>query len=102
MDDIQKLPEECGTYYFFDDKQQLLYIGKSKNIRHRVLSHLGNTTSKRAMEMKQRIHSISYELTGSELIALLKESKEIKEQKPMYNRAQKRSSYLLGPVPRER
>ncbi len=93
---IESLPEACGTYYFFDDKQQLLYIGKSKDIRHRVLSHLGNTTSKRAMEMKQRIHSISYELTGSELIALLKESKEIKEQKPMYNRAQKRSSYYWG------
>ena len=96
VSDIEKLPEDCGTYYFFDDKQQLLYIGKSKDIRHRVLSHLGNTTSKRAMEMKQRIHSISYELTGSELIALLKESKEIKEQKPMYNRAQKRSSYYWG------
>ncbi len=63
-----------------DDKQQLLYIGKSKNIRHRVLSHLGNITSKRAMEMKQRIHSIGHELTGSELIALLKESREIKDQ----------------------
>lgn len=96
VEDIQNLPEDCGTYYFFDDKQQLLYIGKSKNIRHRVLSHLGNATSKRAIEMKQRIHSISYELTGSELIALLKESREIKEQKPMYNRAQKRSSFYWG------
>ena len=96
VEDIESLPEACGTYYFFDDKQQLLYIGKSKDIRHRVLSHLGNTTSKRALEMKERIHSISYELTGSELIALLKESKEIKEQKPMYNRAQKRSSYYWG------
>lgn len=96
VEDIQNLPEDCGTYYFFDDKQQLLYIGKSKNIRHRVLSHLGNATSKRAIEMKQKIHSISYELTGSELIALLKESKEIKEQKPIYNRAQKRSSFYWG------
>jgi DNA polymerase-3 subunit epsilon len=99
VEDIQKLPEECGTYYFFDDQQQLLYIGKSKDIRHRVLSHLGNTTTKRALEMKQRIHSISYELTGSELIALLKESREIKEQKPRYNRAQKRTSSYWGLYP---
>jgi DNA polymerase-3 subunit epsilon len=99
VDDIQKLPEACGTYYFFDDTRQLLYIGKSKNIRHRVLSHLGNTTTKRAMELKQRIHSIGYELTGSELIALLKESKEIKDQKPRYNRAQKRSSSYWGLFP---
>ena len=98
-DNIQNLPEECGTYYFFDESQQLLYIGKSKNIRHRVLSHLGNSTTKRAMELKKRIHSISYELTGSELIALLKESKEIKDQKPRYNRAQKRTSSYWGLYP---
>ena len=49
--------------------------------------------------MKQRIHSISYELTGSELIALLKESGEIKEQKPRYNRAQRRSSSYWGLYP---
>lgn len=96
VDDIENLPEDCGTYYFFDDRQQLLYIGKSKNIKHRVLSHLGNTKSKRALEMKQRIHTISFELTGSELIALLKESREIKHEKPIYNRAQKRSSYYWG------
>ena len=99
IEDIQKLPEACGTYYFFDDTRQLLYIGKSKNIKHRVLSHLGNTSTKRAMELKQRIHSIGYELTGSELIALLKESKEIKEQKPRYNRAQKRTSSYWGLYP---
>lgn len=96
VDDIDQLPEECGTYYFFDDKRQLLYIGKSKDIRHRVLSHLGNSSSKRALEMKERIHSISFELTGSELIALLKESREIKDLKPIYNRAQKRSTFYWG------
>ncbi len=94
--DIESLPEACGTYYFYDEKKQLLYIGKSMNIRQRVLSHLGNTTSRRALEMKQRIHSVSFELTGSELIALLKESREIKELKPLYNRAQKRSLYYWG------
>ncbi|MFH0758766.1 MAG: exonuclease domain-containing protein [Bacteroidota bacterium] len=96
IQDIENLPEACGTYYFFDERQQLLYIGKSRNIRHRILSHLGNAKTRRALEMKQRIHSISYELTGSELIALLKESKEIKDQKPMYNRAQKKASFYWG------
>jgi len=43
------------------------------------------------MEMRERIASISFELTGSELIALLKESEEIKQNKPIYNRAQRRS-----------
>ena len=96
VDDIERLPEECGTYYFYDENRQLIYIGKSKDIRHRVLSHLGNTSTKKALEMKKRIHSISFELTGSELVALLKESGEIKQQKPMFNRAQKRSTYYWG------
>ena len=96
IEDITSLPEITGVYYFHDENKQLIYIGKSKNIKHRVLSHLGNTTSKRAMEMKSRIHSISYELTGSELVALIKESDEIKEYKPVYNRAQKRSSFYWG------
>lgn len=91
VEDINSLPEKAGTYYFYDENNTLLYIGKSISIRKRVLSHLGNTNSKRAMEMKERISSISYELTGSELIALLKESEEIKQNKPMYNRAQRRS-----------
>lgn len=95
-DDIQGLPESCGVYYFYDEKQNLIYIGKSKDIRHRVLSHLGNTSTKKAQEMKERIHSISFEETGSELIALLKESREIKDNKPLYNRAQKRSSSYWG------
>lgn len=96
VEDIETLPEETGTYYFLDENKQVIYIGKSKNIRHRVLSHLGNLSSKRAIEMKARIHSISYELTGSELVALIKESEEIKDIKPLYNRAQKRTFYYWG------
>lgn len=91
VEDIEALPEKAGTYYFFDENNTLLYIGKSLSIRKRVLSHLGNSKSKRSLEMRQRIASISYELTGSELIALLKESEEIKRNKPVYNRAQRRS-----------
>lgn len=91
VEDIEALPDKAGTYYFYDEKNTLLYIGKSISIKKRVLSHLGNNGTKRATEMRERIASISYELTGSELIALLKESEEIKNNKPMYNRAQRRS-----------
>ena len=91
VEDIESLPEKAGTYYFYDDKNRLLYIGKSKSIKKRILSHLGNCEGKRAMELRERIASVSYDLTGSELIALLKESEEIKQNKPLYNRAQRRS-----------
>lgn len=96
VSDIEKLPEKTGTYYFYDENNILIYIGKSTNIRKRILSHLGNTRGKRAMEMKQRISSISFDLTGSELIALLKESAEIKQNRPLYNRAQRRQSSYWG------
>jgi DNA polymerase III subunit epsilon len=95
-DDINKIPEESGVYYFHDSEGNLLYIGKSKNIHRRILDHLGNRNSRKAMQMCEKIAGITYELTGSELIALLKESQEIKTHKPFYNRKQKRTSYPLG------
>ncbi|MBN1132647.1 MAG: GIY-YIG nuclease family protein [Bacteroidales bacterium] len=96
VEDLEHLPELAGIYYFSDENHQLIYIGKSKNIKHRVLSHLGNVSSKRAIEMRSKICSISYELTGSELVALIKESEEIKDHKPFYNRLLKRSFYYWG------
>ena len=48
------------------------------------------------MEMRDLIADISWEVTGSELIALLKESYEIKENKPVYNRAQRRTGFQMG------
>ncbi|MCK5169991.1 MAG: ribonuclease H-like domain-containing protein, partial [Bacteroidales bacterium] len=79
---IKNIPEEPGVYYFHDHNGDIIYIGKSKNIRIRVFSHFSNEKSERALKMVDEIHNISYELTGSELIALLMESDEIKTQKP--------------------
>jgi len=93
---LDRLPEDPGVYYFYDNKGKLIYIGKSKSIRHRVLSHLSNNSSKRAMEMRDSIADISWEETGNELIALIKESEEIKKNKPIYNRAQRRTGFQWG------
>ena len=93
---IDKLPEKTGVYYFFDENNKLIYIGKSKNIKKRILQHLSNSSTKKAIEMRSRIIDISFEETGSELLALLLESDEIKKHKPIYNRAQRRSSFNTG------
>lgn len=93
---IIPLPDKTGVYYFFDDEDHLIYIGKSNNIRSRVISHFNSSQTKKAIEMKQKIKRIDYELTGSELIALLKESEEIKQNLPIYNRAQRRSLFNYG------
>lgn len=93
---VDILPEEPGVYYLYNLNKQLIYIGKSKNIRTRVMTHLSSNSSKRAMEMRDSICSIDWETTGNELIALLKESEEIKQNKPIYNRAQRRTGYQWG------
>lgn len=93
---IENLPEETGVYYFYNAERELIYIGKSKNIRKRVVSHLLNAKSNKAIAMRNEIADIDYVLTGSELVALLKESEEIKQKKPFFNAAQKRTYFQYG------
>ncbi len=93
---VRDLPEACGVYYFRNAKGDLIYIGKSKNIRTRVFTHLGNASTKKAAVMTTEIAYVDYELTGSELIALLKESHEIKVEKPVFNRSQRRTMEHSG------
>ncbi len=94
--DIDNLPKKPGVYYFHNDKGIIIYIGKSLNIHDRVMSHLTNYNTKRALEMRNQTANISYELTGSELVALLMESDEIKKHKPKFNKAQRRTSFPWG------
>lgn len=94
--DIDALPNETGVYYLYDCDNNLLYVGKSTHIHDRILGHLGNRNTRKSTELALKIAGISYELTGSELIALLKESSEIKKNKPFYNRAQKRTLHHWG------
>lgn len=93
---INQIPEEPGIYYFYNEKGDLIYIGKSSNLLQRVSTHLSNNTTNRSMEMRDSIADIGWEVTGSELIALLKESFEIKVNKPLYNRAQRKTGFRWG------
>lgn len=96
QEQIDAIPHETGVYYFFDEKDDLIYIGKSNNIHSRVISHLNNTTTRKAMEMREKIARVDFQLTGSELVALLLESNEIKTHMPIYNRAQRRTMNIWG------
>ncbi len=89
---VNKLPEEIGVYYFYDSNGQVIYVGKSVNIRSRIKQHFTKITSK-STRLISRAHGITYEKTGHELIALLKESEEIKELRPSINKAQKNELY---------
>ncbi|MBN2633202.1 MAG: GIY-YIG nuclease family protein [Bacteroidales bacterium] len=93
---IENIPEEPGIYYFYNESGDLIYIGKSRDLKQRIYTHLSNNTSGRAMEMRDMIAGIDYEITGSELVALLRESSEIKTCKPLFNRAQRRALFQWG------
>lgn len=93
---LHEIPEEPGVYYFYNEEGDVIYVGKSCNLFQRINTHLSNNTSARAMEMRSMIADITWEPTGSELIALLLESSEIKKKKPLFNRAQRRTGYSWG------
>jgi DNA polymerase III subunit epsilon len=93
---FSSLPSSSGVYYFYNEQGKIIYIGKSKNIHARVLSHFQNNSNPKAIEMRSLTAGISFEETGSELIALLLESAEIKAHKPLFNRQQRRTLYKYG------
>lgn len=88
-DIFEDLPEKTGVYYFHDDKGKVMYVGKAKNIKSRIIGHFTGESGNSKRLFHERIFDISYELTGNELIALLLESREIKRLWPEYNKSQK-------------
>lgn len=95
-EEIKSLPEVPGVYYFHDESGNIIYIGKSVNIKSRVMSHFSNNDHKREIELRERTASVTYELTGSDLVASLLESAEIKRHKPVFNRSLRRSMFQYG------
>ena len=92
LDIVETLPSKTGIYYIHNENGDLIYIGKSKNIKKRVNQHFTGTNNK-SKKIQRDVFAVTYEETGSELIALLKESEEIKVNKPIYNRAQRKSIF---------
>ncbi len=89
---IEELPSITGVYYLHNNEGEIIYIGKSKNIRKRINQHFTNDNHK-SKEVQKEVASVSFEATGNELIALLKENEEIKQIKPKYNKTLKKSIF---------
>ncbi len=95
-EEYEGLPEATGVYYFHDKRGKVIYVGKAKNIKSRVNGHFTGSSAKEKRMFHEKIHHVSYELCGNELIALLHESREIKRLWPEYNRSQKSPAVLYG------
>lgn len=92
-DQIHSLPESSGIYLFKDRQHKVIYAGKARDIKKRVVSHFYDRMSK-DYQLGQETYHIDYETTGSELVALLLEAECIRKYYPKFNRAQKKP----GPV----
>ena len=85
LDIIQNASSETGVYYMHNEGGNVIYIGKSKNIKKRLLQHFTNDNRK-SKKIQLEVKSVTFEKTGSELIALLKESEETRQVRPLFNR----------------
>ncbi|MBU3740703.1 MAG: hypothetical protein FGM24_00295 [Candidatus Kapabacteria bacterium] len=84
---LKELPDEPGVYYFLNTKKKILYVGKAKSLVKRVSSYFQDTPlhSRKVARMIRYIRHIRWEPTGTELGAMLLESREIKVHRPSYN-----------------
>ncbi len=91
MTEVDKLPHSPGVYYFYGDSDYPLYIGKSNDLKKRVLSHFSSSNlSSREYKIFSQIQKIDYEETAGDLGALLLESEKVKELKPLHNKQLRR------------
>lgn len=92
VDIIQEAPTSTGVYYMHRKDGKIIYIGKSKNIKKRLTQHFTNDNRK-SKRLQLDVTAVTYEKTGNDLIAQLKESEEIKQSKPVYNRALRKTLF---------
>lgn len=84
---IQRIPSSPGVYKYYDGKGELIYIGKAKSLKKRVVSYFSKSRhdSRKTAIMVSHIRNIEFTLVDSEFDALLLENSLIKEYKPKYN-----------------
>ncbi|WP_269533479.1 3'-5' exonuclease family protein [Chitinimonas sp. BJYL2] len=96
-DVLDDIPDSHGVYLFYGENDLPLYIGKSNNLKKRVLSHFAaDTRAHKEMRISQQITRIDWIDTAGELGALLLEARLIKEQQPTHNQRLRRNTDLCA------
>jgi DNA polymerase-3 subunit epsilon len=92
LDMVFSLPSETGVYYMHDKDGEIIFLGKTKNIKKRVNQHFTNVGSL-ARKLQKETKKVTFEETGSELVALLKEYQELLRTKPRHNSINQRKLF---------
>jgi len=92
LDMVFNLPSETGVYYMHDKDGEIIFLGKTKDIKKRVNQHFTNV-GKIARKLQKETKKVTYESTGSELIAILKAYLEQKKNRPRYNHVSKKKLF---------
>lgn len=94
---VNNLPYTPGVYYFHDEKGKVIYTGKAKILKKRVVSHFtGLNTGKKRQDFLRDIFSVTFKECPTEFTACLLESVEIKRLWPVHNISQKRFEHKYG------
>lgn len=92
LDIVESLPSKTGIYYIHREDGAIIFIGRSRNIKKRVNQHFTGTSTK-CKKIQAEVFAVTFEETGSELIAQLKEIQEIAINKPIYSKPQSRTAF---------
>ena len=94
---LEDIPEAPGVYLFYGENEAVLYVGKSINLRARVMAHFaGDYREARDMKIAHQVKRVDWIETGGELTALIKEARLVKELAPVYNRRLRRTTELCA------
>ncbi|MCH7772032.1 MAG: GIY-YIG nuclease family protein [Bacteroidetes bacterium] len=84
-EDISSLPNTPGIYYFVNNRNKIIYVGKAKSLRDRVRTYFSPTAPKKAKKIIKQARRLKIEITNTELTALLSEAETIKKINPKHN-----------------
>jgi DNA polymerase-3 subunit epsilon len=84
LDIVQQMPSETGMYYMHNKDGEIIFLDKSSDIKKRVNQHF-TSSGDQARRLQKETKKVTFERTGNELVAMLKEYEEIRRNKPKFN-----------------
>ncbi|MCT1795819.1 excinuclease ABC subunit UvrC [Helcococcus kunzii] len=98
--ELSRLPDLPGVYLMKDENDEIIYVGKAKNLKNRVRSYFNSDSGKsmKVIKMVEKIDHFEYIIVENEVEALVLESNFIKEHRPHYNillRDDKQYPYIM-------